>query len=133
MSRIQSNYNIRSNGVVPSVENTLSQKLEPWVNNPPDYKMMVETYKQYGRLKATITRKKREIERAEEQVTIEVDRPRSNEAKVAKLNATSTLKDELTEIEAELAECEADVKALEFMKSMFASSNFRMHLQEQYV
>lgn len=123
---------LHSNGVHDTVEDVLRKKLEPWINNAPEYQVMVDTYKQYGRCKSDIRYKKREIERAEELVIVEVDKPRSNDAKKAKLAATSVLKDELTTLEANLEIIEAEVKALEFMKTMFNASNFRMRLQESY-
>jgi seryl-tRNA synthetase len=113
-------------------DDILRKKLEPWINNPPEYSTMIETYKALGRIKAAIARKKREIERAEELVTVEIDKPRSNEAKKAKLSATADLKDELSELEAELEVIDAEVKALEFMKVMFNASNYRTRLAEQY-
>ena len=115
-----------------TVESVLQQKLEPWINNPPDYYEMITTYKKYGKINAAIKRKQREISRIEEQITSEIDRPRSNDARKAKLNATATLKDELTELEAQLAEIESEVKALEYMKVMFNASNYRTRLAEQY-
>jgi hypothetical protein len=123
MSRLQNNG---------EVENTLHRKLEPWVNNPPDYETMIETYKQYGRIKSDIRYKKREIERVEELIIVDIDKPRSNEAKKAKLSATSELKDELTTLEANLEIIESEVKALEFMKTMFNAANYRTRLSEQY-
>lgn len=120
------------NPVSETVETALAKKLEPWINNPPEYITMINTYKAHGRLKAHIRLKKRDIERAEELVTAEIDKPRSNEAKKAKLEATATLKDELAELEAELEIVDAEVKALEFMKTMFNASNYRTRLAEQY-
>jgi len=120
------------NPVSETVETALHKKLEPWINNPPEYDVMIETYKKHGRLKANIRLKKRDIERIEEEITSKVEKPRSNEAKVEKLNATSTLKDELAVLEAELEIVEAEVKALEFLKVMFNASNYRTRLAEQY-
>jgi multidrug resistance efflux pump len=125
MSRIQNN-------TPETVDTVLQQKLEPWINNPPEYDIMIETYKRQGRLKSQIRIVKRNIERAEELITSEIDRPRSNEAKVKKLNATATLKDQLAEYESELEIIESEVKALEFMKTMFNASNYRTRLAEQY-
>lgn len=118
--------------VSETVETALAKKLEPWINNPPEYIVMIETYKQHGRLKSQIRLKKRDIERAEEQVTAEQDKPRSNDAKKAKLEATAKLKDHLAVLEAELEIIESEVKALEFMKTMFNASNYRTRLAEQY-
>lgn len=109
-----------------SIADTLLEKLEPWANNPPDYEEMNTTYREYGRLRAAIKRKERQISRAEESVTIDNDKPRSNDAKKAKLNATASLKDELSELEAEYAIVEAEVKALEFLKTMFQAATFRV-------
>lgn len=115
-----------------NVESLLQQKLEPWMNNPPSYDEMIATYKKYGKINAAIKRKQREISKAEEHITSEIDRPRSNDARKAKLIATATMKDELAELEAELAEVESEVKALEFMRSMFNAANYRTRLAEQY-
>lgn len=111
-----------------SADMTIAKKLEPWINNPPDYYEVIEAYKEMGRINAAIKRKQREISRAEENVTAEIDRPRSNDAKKAKLAATVTLKDELADLEADFAIVEAQVKALEFMKVMFNASNYRTRL-----
>jgi len=119
---------LRSNGDDLSVEDVLLRNLEPWINNPPSYHEMRQMYAEYGRLRAAIRRKQREIDRAEEAVVAEADRPRSNDAKKAKLAATSTLKDELAELEAQLAIVESEVKALEFMKTMFNAANYRTRL-----
>lgn len=126
MSRLPS----RNNGGIDI--DPLRDKLEPWMNNPPDYDEMVRLYKEKGRLGASIKRKQREITRAEELVTAEIDRPRSNDAKKAKLNATASLKDELAEMEAELEIIDAEVKAIEFMKTMFTSSNFRSKMMYEF-
>lgn len=111
---------------------TIAQRLEPWINNPPDYYQMIEAYKELGRLNAAIKRKQREIAKAEESVTVDIDRPRSNDAKKAKLNATVTLKDELAELEALAAVADSEVKALEFMKVMFNASNYRTRLANDF-
>ena len=115
-----------------SVESLLHRKLEPWVNNPPEYQTMIDRYKDHGRIKARIVTLKREIEKVEEAISAEIDKPRSNEAKKAKITATSGLKDSLAELEAELEIVDAEIKALEFMKTMFNAANYRMRLADQY-
>lgn len=110
----------------------LQAKLEPWVNNPPDYTEMKVAYLAQGRLNSAIRLKKREIDKAEDMVTGEQDRPRSNDAKKAKLLATSTLKDELAQLEAELAVVDSEIKALEFMKVMFNAANYRTRLSMDF-
>lgn len=118
--------------VSETVESALHKKLEPWINNPPEYETMIKTYKRQGILKAYIRRKKRDIERQEDTITVMDLKPRSNEAKKAKLDATTSLKDDLADLEAELEVIESEVKALEFMKTMFNASNYRTRLAEQY-
>jgi len=120
------------NPISETVETALHRKLEVWINNPPEYDVMIETYKQHGRLKAKIRLIKREIERIEENITVLIDKPRSNEAKKAKLDATVSLKDALADSEAELELVDSEIKALEFMKVMFNASNYRTRLAEQY-
>ena len=112
--------------------NQLQSKLEPWINNPPDYTEMTTAYKSQGRLNSAIRLKQREIARAEDLVTGEQDKPRSNEAKKAKLFATSTLKDQLAELESELAIIDSEIKALEFMKVMFNAANYRTRLSMDF-
>ncbi len=119
-------------GRMNGVEDTLTHRLETWSNNPPQYEHMLETYKSLGRCKAAIVRKKREIETVEEAITVEIDKPRSNDAKKAKLNATSKLKDELTELLAELEILEAEIKTLEFLKTMFNAANYRMKMVDNF-
>lgn len=123
---------LQNNGTHDAVDNVLQRKLEPWINNVVEYEVMVETYKQYGRCKADIRYKKREIERVEDELVMFDIKPRSNEARKAKLAATSNLKDELTTLEANLEILESEIKTLEYIKTMFNASNFRMRLQEQY-
>ncbi len=119
MSRLQNNGDV-------SLADALLKKLEPWANNPPDYHEMKRLYDEYGKLKAAIKRKEREITRIEESITAEIDKPRSNEAKQKKLKATADLKDDLAELEAEFAIIESEVKALEFLKTMFQAATFRV-------
>jgi len=109
-----------------SAENILARRLNPWLNNGiPDYYDVQTAYTKQGRLNAEIKKKQREINRAEETIIESIDKPRSNEARKAKLHATTTLKDELSELEALLAVVDAEVKLLEFQKSMFSSAIYR--------
>lgn len=109
-----------------SIVETITRTLEPWLNNAPSFDDVNQAYKQQGRLTAQIRRKQREIEQIEEAVLFEVDKPRSNAARITKLQKTSQCKDELAELEAQLAEVTADVKILEFRVRMFQSANFRI-------
>lgn len=109
-------------------ENPITSKLEPWLNNIPDYEDMQIMYRSYGKTKAAITRIKRQIQKKEDLVAIDSDKPRSNEAKKAKINATSEMLDTLTELEAELCELEAEIKILEFVKTMFNGATYRQRM-----
>lgn len=122
MSRLQSN----------GAEQVLAQKLNPWLNQPPDYYDTEQSYKELGRLQAAVKLKHREITRAEETVINEQDKPRSNDARKAKLSATSELKDQLAELEAELAIADAAIKLLEFQKSMFSSAIYRTKMANDF-
>lgn len=77
-----------------------------WIDNPPDYFESRTRAERLATVKSAIVRLKREIERAEETVIAEQDKPRSNEARIAKNNATSTLRDRLAELQAEESELE---------------------------
>lgn len=103
-------------------EDFLTKKLFPWIENVPDYYDVTEAYALFGNIKKKIRRKRQEISEAEEEVTLKVDRPRSNEAKVEKLQATKLLKRELAELEATHDELEQKIKYIEYKKSMFSSA-----------
>lgn len=99
-------------------------KVNEWLDNVPDYHDMTECYKHLGVCKSEIILLKREIERAEEQVSIEADKPRSNEARSKRLQATTVLKDKLADCEANVIQWEMHAKSLEYRKSMFASAAY---------
>jgi hypothetical protein len=103
--------------------------LETWVQNCPDYYEVTQAYKGFGRLKQLIILKERDIERIEQQIAVEEDKPRSNVARSRKISETSTLLDELAELKAQFAEHEAYVKSLEYAKSMFASSAYTIKMR----
>jgi DNA repair exonuclease SbcCD ATPase subunit len=111
------------------IEDGLAKALDPWMNTVPDFYDMNSTYKELGRLNAAIRRKKRAIEKIEETIAAETDRPRSNEARINKIHATETLKDELCDLEAQKEEIETTVKAMEFHKTMFNAANFRSRME----
>lgn len=104
-------------------------KIHEWIDNVPDYYDMTKAYERLGELRAQTIRLKREIERVEEQVSIEEERPRSNEARSRRLQATSVLKDSLADIEAQTAVQETLVKSLEYRKSMFSSAAYTAKLR----
>ena len=103
--------------------------LETWVQNCPDYYEVTQAYRGFGRLKQLIILKERDIERIEQQIAVEEDKPRSNVARSRKISETSALLDELAELKAQFAEHEAYVKSLEYSKSMFASSAYTIKMR----
>lgn len=99
-------------------------RINEWLDNVPDYYDMTKAYEELGNIRAKIILIKREIERVEEQVSIEAERPRSNEARSRRLQATAVLKDSLADAEAKAVIQEALVKTYEYRKSMFASAAY---------
>jgi len=112
-----------------TADEILKKHLDPWLNKIPDFFDVSNAYELVGKLKAQEIRKKRDIADAEDAITIEMDRPRSNETKKAKLQATNALRGDLLEIQAQLAEAEMQLKLLEYRKTMFTSAIYRMKLQ----
>lgn len=111
----------------------MTSRINEWLENPPDYYDMTSTYKRLGELRAQVIKLKREIERIEEQVSIEAERPRSNETRSRRLQATTVLKDSLADIEAETAIQETLVKSLEYRKSMYASMAYTTKLRLEVI
>lgn len=105
------------------------KKLDKWLNQPPDYDDVERAYNLRGRLQARRINLLRVIERAEDEAVLEHGKPRSNEARILKMNATKELRDELANLDAELALAENDCKLLEFRKAMFSAAVFRTKIQ----
>ena len=103
--------------------------LATWVTNAPDYYDMTRAYKSLGRVKQIIILKEREIERAEQQIVIEDDKPRSNAARSKRFQVTGGMLDELADLKGELAVLDAYCKQLEFSKSMFASAAYTIKMR----
>jgi hypothetical protein len=97
-------------------------ELATWVTNAPDYYDMTRAYKSLGRIKQMVILKEREIDRAEQQIVIEDEKPRSNAARSKRFQVTGTMLDEL-------AVLEAYCKQLEFAKSMFASAAYTIKMR----
>lgn len=112
-------------------EDMPTDKLILWIDNAPDFYDMQATYTAYGKQKATIRKLQRTIDRIEDEIAIEQDKPRSNDAKKAKLTATSSLKDTLAELEADLYILESKVKMLEYQRSMFNAATFRHRMTNE--
>jgi len=107
------------------------EKLDPFLNNVPDYDEVKALYKRQGKLKSDIRLLQRQIAKAIEEIDRIVEKPRSNDAKIMKANAASHLEDKLAELEAALAIVDADVKAMEYFKSMFSAAVFRAKMIDQ--
>ena len=107
------------------VDEVLKNSLEPWLNNVPDYYDVEKIYRQQGKLNSEIRKLKREIERKEEAIIVDIDKPRSNDARKAKLAATVELKDRLVGIESQLAIVDAEAKLIEIKIKMFNAANYR--------
>lgn len=109
-----------------TIGDQINAKIDPWLRNPPDYTEVSETYKKRGLLKARKERLLREISRLEDDVVLESDNPRSNTTRIAKLQATKPLRDELAEITAEIEINDSDVKLLEYRRDMFKVANYQL-------
>ncbi len=108
-----------------TVAEALYNKLDPWLRNPPDYEDVATTYKRRGVLKAKRERLLREISRVEDEVVLDSNNPRSNTTRIAKLEATKRLRDELAEISAEIEINDSDVKLLEYRRDMYKVASFQ--------
>jgi len=105
--------------------NELATKLSPWMKNPPDYADVSEAYTKRGELQAKRAKLEREIRRVENNVVLTADRPRSNDTRMLKLEATYLLQDELAELDAQLAIVENRIRLLEFRKEMFKTASYQ--------
>jgi len=104
----------------------LQKSLDPWLSNVPDYYDVQTMFRKQGKLKSEIRKLQREIDRKEDTITVDMDKPRSNDTRKAKLSATSSLKDNLAALESELAIVDSEVKLLELQIKMFNAANYRM-------
>jgi uncharacterized protein (DUF3084 family) len=105
------------------------QKYLQWQKNPPDYHDVCKAFDDLGNVRAQIAIMRREIKKIQEEIDLEIDRPRSNEAKKRKITATSSLEDRLAELEAEEAKAEQRVKKLEYHKAMISNGNWSVKLK----
>jgi hypothetical protein len=109
-----------------SVSETIYNKLDPWLRNPPDYEDVSSTYKERGRLNAQRSKLLREIDRVEDDVVIENNNPRSNATRILKLEATKQLRDQLAELEAKIAINDSEVKLLEYRRDMYKVASYQL-------
>lgn len=109
-----------------TIGDQINNKLDPWLRNPPDFDDVSSAYKKRGLLKARKERLLREISRAEDDVVLDSNNPRSNTTRIAKLEATKPLRDELAEICAEIEINDSDVKLLEYRRDMLKIANYQL-------
>lgn len=109
-----------------TADDLIVERLNGWLNNPPDFWEVSEVYDNLAEYKRRARLLRRDIARAEDEVALTVDKPRSNDAKKAKLEATAELSDELAKLEADIEYLDTKAKKLEYMRSMFASSTYAL-------
>src|SRR5688572_65546 len=106
------------------IDDPVMKILREWLTNPPDFWDVNNVYDTLGDLKKRARLLRRRINATEDEIDIEVDKPRSNEVKKRKLEATRAMADELAEVEANIEYGEMQAKKLEFAKTMFQSSGY---------
>lgn len=79
----------------------MDEKLKGWLTNLPDFYKTRELFNKLGELDYEIILLKRQIEEIEEQVIITMDKPRSNETRIARIVRTQELKNKLAQLEAD--------------------------------
>jgi len=104
----------------------IHDKLNSWLQNPPDYHTVCTVYDMLGQLRKRARVVKGEIATIERSITAESDKPKSNDVRKKQIVATEELQTELTNLESEIEYYEAQAKKLEYMKAMFSSSTFAM-------
>lgn len=109
-----------------SPNDIIVERLNGWLNNPPDFYDVSEVYDKLADLKQRARLTKRQIAKHEAEIDMEEDRPRSNEVKKRKIGATQHLVDGLALLEADIEYYEMKAKKLEYMRSMFASSTYAL-------
>jgi hypothetical protein len=104
----------------------MEKVLNKWLKNPPDYDDVHRAYKKRGELQSRRIKVVRDINRIEDDVAAESDKPRSNDTRQRKLTATRQLKDDLAEVEADIAIHDNDVKFIEYRKDMYKSATWHL-------
>lgn len=107
----------------------LFKKLTPWLYDIVDFHDVEQAYKLKGQLEAREITLKHEIDRVEKETVLEHGQPRSNEARKLKLGASKELRDQLTQIEADLKIVENQCKWMEFRRDMLKSAIYRTKVQ----
>lgn len=107
-------------------DDIIVERINGWLNNPPDFFDVSAVYDTLADLKRKARTLRGDIKRIENEVAKTVDKPRSNEARIAKVEATEQLEETLTLVEADIEYYEMKAKKLEYMRSMFASSSYAL-------
>lgn len=102
------------------------KKYTDWVENIPEFYETQALFMQLAEYKKLARQLRKEIKQKEDQVITEQDKPRSNEAKIAKIEATKELTDQLADIEAELEKLEVLARFVEIQKTMFQQSSYQI-------
>ena len=108
-----------------TASDVIRSKLSEWLNNVPEFDTVRDTYKQLGYIRRQIKLLARDINLAEEKVISNADKPRSNDTRKEKLEATRIMKNKLANYEAEESELEMIVKFMEFHRGMYASASYQ--------
>lgn len=105
----------------------VQERINQWLGEIPDYYHVVDSYDTLGKIKEEIILLKRTIAREIE--NLDLEKPRSNEAKKRKEEATSHLYDQLAALESQAAALEQRIKKLEYIKSMFSSCTYAARIK----
>jgi hypothetical protein len=112
-----------------SPNDIIIEKINNWLSNPPDYYDVATVYDELAVLKRDVVLLRRQIKKAEEEIAQGVEKPRSNEAKIAKIQATRELLDTLASLESRIEFLEMNAKKLEYQKAMFSSSSYALKVR----
>lgn len=107
-------------------DDLIIERINKWLDNPPDFYDVTAVYDTLADLKRQARLLRGDIKRIENEVAQTIDKPRSNEAKLAKIQATEQLEETLTVVEADIEYYEMKAKKLEYARSMFASSTYAL-------
>lgn len=109
-----------------TAHDAMIERLNPWIKNPPDYTDVSEAYKKRGQLLSKRSKLIRQIDYIEDSIVLESDKPRSTETRVAKLTATKDLRDQLADLDADIAIIDNQIKLYEYHKDMYKVANYQL-------
>lgn len=111
------------------MQNAFDRKLDTWLQNIPDYSTVSEAYHVNAEIKSRMAKIRREIEKTDEDAIKDL-KPRSNEARITRQQATRALRDELSQLEQALCESENEIRLLEYQKGMFSSATYVKRMKD---